>query len=360
MEEKPAKDTTQDLRFFKVILSSIADGVFTVDSQRIITSFNPAAERITGIPASKAIGRHCSDVFHSDICENCLLDKTLKTGVESIDRPVSIINSRGEKVPISISTAVLKNDDGEVLGAVNIFRDITKLKEIDRIKSQFVSMVAHELKAPLAAIEGWLELVITGEVGSDAEQCQKYLIRAKERAHTLLALVNDLLEINRMEAGKIAMKMEPVALSDIVQNIANFFKPEAEKRKISIEIKMPENLPSIQADVRDMEKLFTNFINNAIKYNVENGSVIVEGSADQEFVAIRVTDSGVGISEENLSYIFEDFFRVEDEKSKTVPGTGLGLTIAKKIADSHLGHIEVESRLGKGSTFSVYFPRKRK
>jgi len=110
--------------FFKVILSSIADGVFTVNSERIITSFNSAAEKITGIPASQAIGKHCQEVFHSDICENCLLQDTLKTGIETIDRSVNIINNLGEKVPISISTAVLKDEDGNTLGAVATFRDL--------------------------------------------------------------------------------------------------------------------------------------------------------------------------------------------------------------------------------------------
>ncbi len=122
---------SSDLRFFKVILSSIADGVFTVDSKRIITSFNPAAERITGIAASKAIGRRCYEVFHSDICEHgCLLERTLRTGVESIDQPVNIINSSGDTIPISISTAVLRDDDGKVLGAVETFRDLSAIEHL--------------------------------------------------------------------------------------------------------------------------------------------------------------------------------------------------------------------------------------
>jgi PAS domain S-box-containing protein len=124
------KDAAEDLKFFKVILSSIADGVFTVDRNRVITSFNPAAEKITGIPASKAVGRQCSDVFHSDICENCLLNKTLKTGVETIDQPVNIINSLGERIPISISTAILRDDNGNVLGAVETFRDLSAIEHL--------------------------------------------------------------------------------------------------------------------------------------------------------------------------------------------------------------------------------------
>ena len=123
-------DSSKELQFFKVILSSIADGVFTVDSERIITSFNPAAEKITGIPASKAIGSRCSDIFRSDICENCPLRETLKTGIETIDRPVNIINNLGEKTPISISTAVLRDDEGKVLGAVETFRDLSAIENL--------------------------------------------------------------------------------------------------------------------------------------------------------------------------------------------------------------------------------------
>jgi PAS domain S-box-containing protein len=123
-------DSNDSLKFLQVILSSIADGVFTVDSQREITSFNRAAERITGISASKAVGRRCYDVFHSDICENCLLQETLKTGVQAIDRPVNIINSQGDSIPISISTAVLRDDEGNVLGAVETFRDLSAIEHL--------------------------------------------------------------------------------------------------------------------------------------------------------------------------------------------------------------------------------------
>jgi len=171
-------ETPKDLKFFKVILSSIADGVFTVDSERIITSFNPAAEKITGVPASRAIGRRCSDIFHSDICENCLLQKTLKTGLEAIDRPVSIINSRGERIPISISTAVLKNDDGQVLGAVETFRDLSAIEHLRKELNQQYSIEdiiskspeIHKLFAILPDIaESESTVLIQGPSGSGKE-----------------------------------------------------------------------------------------------------------------------------------------------------------------------------------------------
>lgn len=140
------KNENSDL--FKVILSSIADGVFTVDSSRVITSFNRAAEKITGIPSSQAVGKHCQDVFHSDICENCLLQDTLETGIEAIDRPVNIINSQGEKIPISISTALLKNEAGEILGAVETFRDLSTIEHLRKELRQSYSLEDIISKSP--------------------------------------------------------------------------------------------------------------------------------------------------------------------------------------------------------------------
>jgi PAS domain S-box-containing protein len=142
------KDTPGSSDFFKIILSSIADGVFTVNSDRIITSFNRAAEKITGIPASQAINKHCQDVFHSDICDNCLLKDTLETGIEAIDRPVNIINSQGEKIPISISTAVLRNDNGKVLGAVETFRDLSVIENLRKELNKNYSLEDIISKSP--------------------------------------------------------------------------------------------------------------------------------------------------------------------------------------------------------------------
>jgi len=193
------KDERQDLIFFKVILSSIADGVFTVDSDRIITSFNPAAERITGVPASKAVGRHCSDVFHSDICENCLLNKTLKTGVESIDRPVSIINSRGERIPISISTAVLRNDDGKVLGAVETFRDLSAIEHLRKELSRQYSIEdiisksprIHKLFAIMPDIaESESTVLIQGPSGSGKELFAHAIHSLSPRKDKKLVIIN--------------------------------------------------------------------------------------------------------------------------------------------------------------------------
>ena len=193
------KDTLEDLAFFKVILSSIADGVFTVDSDRIITSFNRAAEKITGVPASQAIGKHCQDVFHSDICENCLLQDTLETGIDAIDRPVNIINSQGEKIPISISTAVLKDEEGNALGAVETFRDLSTIEHLRKELSRNYSLEdiiskspkMHKLFAILPDIaESESTVLIQGPSGSGKELFARAIHNLSPRKKANYVVIN--------------------------------------------------------------------------------------------------------------------------------------------------------------------------
>ena len=149
---------------------------------------------------------------------------------------------------------------------------------------------------------------------------------------------------------------QSVQMTDILGKIVDFLKPEADKKNVSIHMRSPAPIPFLRADVQDMEKLFTNLISNAIKYNVEKGSITIETSLDANYVGIHIHDTGIGISRDDLPRIFDDFFRAENSKTAKISGTGLGLTIAKKIVDSHFGHIEVKSEPDKGSTFSVYLP----
>ncbi len=194
------EDSLKDLKFFKVILSSIADGVFTVDRDRVITSFNPSAEKITGIAASHAIGRHCYEIFHSDICESgCLLEKTLKTGIETIDQPVNIVNSSGEKVPITISTAVLREDDGRILGAVETFRDISAVEQLRKELRKNYSFEDIISKSPLInklfailpdVAESESTVLIQGPSGSGKELFARAIHNLSPRANNNYVIIN--------------------------------------------------------------------------------------------------------------------------------------------------------------------------
>lgn len=357
--EQRLLELTSEQSRLQTIISCMADGVLVTNLEGQLVLWNVSAVNMLKLTGTDKSGQPLNHYI-----KNKSVIKSLKEILDSKDSDYSMmtreiqVDEQGSVLMAKI--ALIRDKEKKVLGTVTVLSDITKLKEIDKIKSQFVSMVAHELRAPLAAIEGWLEVVISGEGGGDSEQNQKWLKRAKERSHSLLELVNDLLIINRMEAGRIAQKMETVQLSDIIEKIVEFLKPEAEKRNISCEFQFPKNLTTIQADKSDMEKLFTNLINNAMKYNLKGGRIIIKAVKDESYVCIQVQDTGVGILSENIKHIFDDFFRVEDETTKKISGTGLGLTIAKRIVDSHFGKIEVESKLGKGSTFFVFLPHNLK
>jgi two-component system phosphate regulon sensor histidine kinase PhoR len=343
----------------RTIIACMADGVLVANMEGRLVLWNIASVKMLKSRGFEVAGEPLEYYIENKDMVDAITE-VLSTEDENFSMMSRELEVDDPKTVLMANIAPIRDEKGNVLGAVSVLRDITKLKEIDKVKSQFVSMVAHELRAPLAAIKGWLEIVISGEGGGDEEQQRQWLQRAKDRSDSLLSLVNDLLEINRMEAGKIAQKIEPVDASDIIKKILDFMKPEAEKRGIVIEDKLPDHLPRIQADKRDLEKLFTNLITNAIKYNVDDGSVVVEGDREGSYVCYRVKDSGIGIDPENLSHIFEDFFRVDHEGTTKIPGTGLGLTIAKKIVNSHFGHIKVKSEPGKGSTFSVCLPHEKK
>ena len=339
----------------RTIIGCMADGVLVANMEGRLVLWNASSVKML-----KSRGFDIAGESLEYYISNEPLLAAIKDVLTSEDKDFSMVSheipAQDQKVILMANIAPVRDEDGKILGAVTVLRDITDLKEINKIKSQFVSMVAHELRAPLAAIKGWLGVILSGEAGGNAEQNKLWLQRAMDRSDSLLDLVDDLLVINRMEAGKVAQKMEPVKINDIINKIIDFLKPGAEKRDVSIQAKLPEELPQVQADVRDMEKLFTNLISNAIKYNRENGSVSIKGVMDGSFVRYDVKDTGIGIPAEYLSRIFDDFYRADDERTKKISGTGLGLTIAKKIVNSHFGRIEVESEPEKGSIFSVFLP----
>jgi len=343
----------------RTIIGCMADGVLVTNLEHQLVLWNAAAVKMLRLSGVDEPGRPLASYGKTES-----ISEALKDILASKDSGLAILSKEirleDPELVLMAQMAPVRDEGGTLLGAVTVLRDITQLKEIDKIKSQFVSMVAHELRAPLAAIEGWLDVVLSGAAEDDEAKKAAWLERAKERAHSLLALVNDLLVINKIEAGKVALKMESVQVADIIRKIVEFLKPEADRKALTFVDKMPAALPTVQADVQDMERLFTNLISNAIKYNVDKGTVTLEASVDAQYVGFHVKDTGLGMAPEHLPRIFDDFFRIDDKRTSKISGTGLGLTIAKKIVDSHFGHIEVSSAVDKGSTFSVYLPYQKR
>jgi signal transduction histidine kinase len=233
------------------------------------------------------------------------------------------------------------------------------MKILDQLKSEFVAKVSHELRSPLSTIHEQLALVIKDMVGENVSQDQHVLTRAKEKTRGLIALIGDLLDLSRIEEGIICHEPQPVRLETLLENIVDFLKTEAKKKNQSISLELPKKpLPELTADPIALESIFGNLITNAINYTQEGGKIEVEVDMAGINVGVKVKDNGFGIADKYLDKIFERFYRVKDENTRYITGTGLGLPIVKGLIDSIGGLIHVESVPGKGTEFTVLLPIK--
>lgn len=227
-------------------------------------------------------------------------------------------------------------------------------REKEIMRKNFVSLVSHELRSPLAAVQQNL-MVINGSMSEEIpDNVSQMLQRMSIRIKGLLSLISDWLDLSRIESGEMVNEVTDVDIIPILTEVIDQLEPLAEEKQVSVSWNPPNTFPMIKGDAQTIQMLFTNLIHNAIKYNLENGQVDIETEATEEAIQISVKDSGVGIAEEKLPLIFEQFFRVKEEKS--IQGSGLGLSIAGKIVEAHNGDIDVESELGKGTTFTVKLP----
>ncbi len=226
------------------------------------------------------------------------------------------------------------------------------LKAVEQMKSDFVAMVAHELRSPLASIEQQLAVILAGILGEINPRQQEMLGRTKERTHALLNLINDLLDLSKIEAGFAVQHKEQVRIEEILIKVVEIIRPQAEAKNISLELSLPPDLPQVMADRRNLEEVFLNLVSNGIKYTAEGGKVWLTARVQGSYLLVEVGDNGIGISPEDLAHIFDKFYRVKNVQTRRIMGTGLGLPIVKRIVEAHLGTVEVESQLGVGSIFS--------
>jgi PAS domain S-box-containing protein len=335
----------------------MGDGVLVCDGDGYIVLTNPAASRMLLTSETSLLG----NLFPQ--CNlNSELSKTIEESLKTKDMSYTSVSqelSLGESGEIFLRahTAPVRNDVGETIGSVTVLQDISHLKELDKMKSEFIAMVTHELRAPIAAVEQQLTVILNKMAGEVTEKQEKLLNRAKERTRGLLNLIKDLLDLSKIEAGKMVQYKEPLALQEVIQRVVDLMRVEAENKKIDLQFSSPPKVPMINADRNSMEGIFTNLISNAIKYTPEGGKVWVTLGEGGGFVKATVSDTGIGLKKEDLPRIFDKFYRVKTTETRQIVGTGLGLSIVKSIVDAHLGSISVESEEGGGTTFTVLLPR---
>jgi two-component system phosphate regulon sensor histidine kinase PhoR len=259
---------------------------------------------------------------------------------------------------LAANIAPIRDEAGDRLGIVTVLRDITELKSLQQAMSDFVAMVAHELRSPLGAISQYLDVLKAGIV-KDPEKEKQIITRCRERTGALSQLVRDLLDFSVMQRrGQADRSVVPLNVADVIRETVEFLAPQAAEKNISVSVDLPGDL-FIEADRAEMGRLFTNLLTNALKYNREGGSVAFSAHTTDGYVGITVADTGLGISSAALPRLGEAFFRVKTPQTSQITGTGLGLSICKQIVAAHDGHLEIESEEGKGSTFQVLLPRRR-
>jgi signal transduction histidine kinase len=245
-------------------------------------------------------------------------------------------------------------DENSIMGTVLAFRDVTKEREIDQMKTDFVSSVSHELKTPLTSIKAFTTTILSDLNMTDKTRRQ-FLGIIDEESNRLAELIEDLLEMSRIESGSLQVSMELVDISDVFNQTAISLEALAAKENIKLVKNIPENLPLLAADPGKLRSVITNLVSNAAKFTPDGGRVDIKARQTEDELKVTVSDTGMGIPQEDLPKIFDRFYRV-NRPGKEIQGTGLGLAIVKKIVEMHNGRIEVRSKVNEGTTFTIYLP----
>ncbi|MFA5088890.1 MAG: ATP-binding protein [Candidatus Omnitrophota bacterium] len=233
---------------------------------------------------------------------------------------------------------------------------LENVQEISKNKSEFISAVSHELRTPLTSIKGYAALLITGKLGDIPEQVKDRLEKINKHSDNLVKMINDLLDIARIESGRAEMNFKKQKIVPIIESVHDLLTPQMKEKSINWNIETPQDTPEILIDGSQIERVFINLIGNAIKFNPANGKINIKIQYDKDNMTIETSDTGIGISEENIPKLFTEFYRVENEENQGVKGSGLGLALAKQIIEAHRGKIWVTSKLHAGSTFHLQLP----
>ena len=340
----------------RTIIESFPSGVVVTDPKGRVMLMNPAFRQLLGLDNNVKAGNRIEDYLPDENLCRLVLEISQGKHVDFDDIPNYEFPLPGEKYFMARGQPVL-GEKKECLGAVLNIVDISAMKLLDNLKSEFVAKVSHELRSPLSTIHEQLALVIKDMVGEDFAQDHHILDRAREKTKGLISLIGDLLDLSRIEEGIICHEPQSIRLEEILKNIIEFLKTSAQKKNQSLTLLLPQDkLPELIADPIALESIFGNLIANAINYTQEGGEIIVTVDMAGINARVRVKDNGFGIADKYLNKIFDRFYRVKDDKTRYITGTGLGLPIVKGLLDSMGGFIDVESEPGKGSVFTVLLP----
>ncbi len=361
--EKLARDrrrTLADLDMEKsrirTIIESLPSGLVVTNTEGQIVLVNPAFCHLIGLQPGTCLGGHFTDYILDDNLGQLVKDISRGRYVDFEEIPTYEFNLADDKYYLARGRPVLGDRRG-CLGAMVTFQDITGMKVLDRLKSEFVAKVTHELRSPLSTIHEQLAMVLREMAEEEAGTDQHLITRAKEKTKGLISTIGDLLDLSRIEAGNVCQERRDFRLEELATSVVDFMKARAEAKKQTLALNLPAAaLPTFTSDPMALESILGNLISNAINYTQEEGVITVVIDKVGDNVRIDVQDNGFGIEPKYLGKIFDRFYRVKNEKTRFITGTGLGLPIVKGLVESLDGSISVESEPGKGTTFTVLLP----
>lgn len=366
-----------DKQTASLIVNSIDDAVVLVDAHNTIQIFNPASEILTGWKQDEALGIDYRSVLKLVDEKGQQLPeqqhpffKIFQDKKPGRDNTLSLTKKDTSVISIDVSITPLLDGEGHVTGAIGVFRNIDEQRREERQRADFISTASHEMRTPVAAIEGYLSLAMNDKVCQIDEKARSYLDKAQSSTHHLGKLFQDLLTSAKAEDGRLTSHPAVVEVSEFVDKLVEDLRFSAEKKGLALELhsSRPQTTSSGSAiksispllyayvDPDRFREVITNLFDNAVKYT-EAGKITIGVTGDQEVVQFYITDTGPGIPKEDVPHLFQKFYRVDNSATRTIGGTGLGLFICKKIIELYNGKIWVESEQGKGSTFYINLPR---
>lgn len=379
--ENLASNLHDEKALSEIILSAIDDGVVLIDTKKVIQLFNSGAEKITGWAAKDAVGLDYKSVFNlvnsknEPYSEDQNPFERIFTEIATIrDNKANLMTSSNHLIAINLNVSPLINHAGEITGAVGVFLDVTEERKAEAQRAEFISTASHEMRTPVAAIEGYLALAMNERVARIDQKARDYLEKAHASTQHLGKLFQDLLTSAKAEDGRLQNHPIVIEVGDFLQQLTEDMRFTAEKKGLSLDYiigastntqhdnkatggqKMVRPLYYTHADPERIREVLVNLFDNAIKYT-ETGKISVGLTGDDKIVQIRISDTGQGIPKEDIAHLFEKFYRVDNTATRTIGGTGLGLFICRKIIELYNGRIWVESEYEKGSTFYINLPR---
>ncbi len=354
---RTVQDMTIEKSRMRALVDSMSNGVLVVDAAAKLALVNPALRTILGWGREDHLGQ---PVFRVLPCPEVLeaIEEVLESEDSTPEPIVCLVDLErgGETIHLQVRCVPFLDGRGHLVGALAVFEDVTALRRLDQMKDEFVSMVAHEIASPLGSVMAQLQTLAKGIPGP-LNQKQLHLVeRALARVGGIVKLSKDLLNIAKIEAGTLG-RVEEVELGPILEEAVDMLRPRAQEKGQSLGLELEPGLAPIRGVGRAILEVAVNLVSNAIKYTPEGGRIRVRAWPREDGVAFAVSDTGFGLAPEDQKRIFQRFYRVRDAQTRDIVGTGLGMSIVKKVVEEHRGRIEVESERGKGSTFTVILPR---